>query len=317
MNKTLPTLLLIVLIPLTHLSHRYINKIEQKKLKIEEIKYNLPSPEITKVASLGYDSLISDLLWLQLIQYVGSSENPNIYLPELYSLINNIVTLEPKFEDAYVFGSHALSFNKDFDKASEILLKGIKENPDKWYLPYQLGFLYYIHKKNNILASKYLNIAGNMEGSPSNLKKLAAVLYTKSGSDIDIKISLWQEAYERSKKSGDKINQEKAFKNVVELTIERDLETIRKAISRYNEIKNKSNSTVVYPDNYNKKVKENTITSGAEESKMAMLTDLKQLVDTKLLAKFPFDPFNRPYLFDAESQTVTSFPLPWNSSASK
>jgi tetratricopeptide (TPR) repeat protein len=317
MNKTLPALLLVILIPLTHLSHRYINKIEQKKLKIEEVKYNLPSPEITKVASIGYDSLIADLLWLQLIQYVGGATDMRIYLPELYSLINNIVTLEPKFEDAYVFGTHALSFNKDFDRASEILLKGIKANPDKWYLPYQLGFLYYIHKKNNILASKYLNIAGDIEGSPTNLKKLAAVLYSKSGSDIDIKISLWQEAYERSKKSGDKINREKAFKNVVELTIERDLETIRKVISKYNELKSKSKSNVVYPDNYNKKEKENIITSGSEESGLSMLTDLKQLVEAKLLTKVPFDPFNRPYLFDAESQTVTSFPLPWSSSVSK
>lgn len=310
MNKIIPALILTLLIPITHLTHRYINNIQKTKLKVEEYKYNLPSPEITKVASIGYDSFVADLLWLQLIQYIGGTSDVNIYLPETYSLIKNIVVLEPKFEDAYIFGSHALSFNKEFDKASEILEKGIKENPDKWYLPYQLGFLYYIHKKNNLLASKYLDIASNIEGSPSNLKKLAADLYTRSGSDIDIKISLWQSVYDRSKKSGDKINQEKAFKKVVELTIERDLETLRKAILKYNELKNKSKSTIVYPDKI-KKDNELSITSGSDESQMNTLTDLKQLVDAKLINKVPFDPFNRPYLFDYQSQTVTSFPLPW------
>lgn len=312
MNKIIPALILTLLVPATHLTHRYINNIQKTKLKVEEYKYNLPSPEITKVASIGYDSFVADLLWLQLIQYIGGASDVNTYLPETYSLIKNIVVLEPKFEDAYIFGSHALSFNKEFDKASEILEKGIKENPDKWYLPYQLGFLYYIHKKNNLLASKYLDIASNIEGSPSNLKKLAADLYTRSGSEIDIKISLWQSVYDRSKKSGDKINQEKAFKKVVELTIERDLETLRKAILKYNELKNKSKSTIVYPDNI-KKDNELSITSGSDESQMNTLTDLKQLVDAKLISKVPFDPFNRPYLFDYQSQTVTSFPLPWKS----
>lgn len=312
MNKIIPALILTLLIPVTHLTHKYINNIQKTELKVEEYKYNLPSPEITKVASIGYDSFVADLLWLQLIQYVGGANNISSYLPETYSLINNIVTLEPKFEDAYIFGSHALSFNREFDKATEILEKGLKENPDKWYLPYQLGFLYYIDKKNNLLASKYLDIASNIEGSPSNLKKLAADLYTRSGSDIDIKISLWQSVYDRSKKSGDKINQEKAFKKVVELTIERDLETLRKVILKYNELKNKLKSTIVYPDNI-KKDNELSITSGSDESQMNTLTDLKQLVDAKLINKVPFDPFNRPYLFDYQSQTVTSFPLPWTS----
>ena len=120
MVKIVASALLAILIPIMHFSHLYLNEKFTKRFEIEERKFNLPSPEITKTAALGYDNLIADLLWLQFIQYVGGVEVK--YLPEMSSLLNNIVALDPKFVKAYVFGAHCLSDNHEFGSAFDLEL---------------------------------------------------------------------------------------------------------------------------------------------------------------------------------------------------
>lgn len=310
MSKLIIIILLAILIPCTHISHMFLNNLySNSNIQIED-KFNLPSPEITKIASIGYDSLVADLLWLQLIQYFGNTGNVSNLLPELYSLINNIITLDPYFTDAYIFGAYALVENKEFDRAANILERGLKSNPEEWYLPYQLGFLYYIYMKNKLAAARWLSKAGDVKDAPVFLKKLAATLYTDAASDIEIKTQLWQSVYDKAKQEGDQVNQEKAYKKLVELKIEKDLETIRKAIKNYQE-KAKQSDNTVYPDLLSDDSIKEKKPPEIKASPLPVLTEIRTLVDMGFIDKFPLDPFNRPYIFNESTQEVDALPLPW------
>lgn len=306
MNKAGLVILLAILAPLTHFAHVFANESYKKQNIKAEIKYNLPSADVLKSSVLGYDHFIADLLWLQLIQYIGSSNDISTILPETFSLIDSITTLDPNFTDAYIFGAYALTDNKEFDKAVTILEKGIKNNPKEWYLPYQIGFLYYINKKNKLAAARYLDKAGSVEGAPAAPKRLAAMLYSDNSNDLDIKIGLWQSVYEKADKEKDKVNKEKAYKKLVEFKIEKDLQSLNEMVSSYN-----AKITPTQPstnDNYKKG--ETNLTAGEVESS-GKLKEFKQLIDKGYLKAMPMDPLGRPYMFNPDNQEITSFPLPW------
>jgi len=288
MNKLLNLALSLLFIPITHYSHLFlIDYYDSQKYSIEQV-FNLPSPELTKIASVGFDSLMADILWLRFIQYYGSTTDIDKLLPELYSLVNNIVTLDPKFIDAYIISSYALSDNKEFDKAVDILEKGIKANPEEWFLPYQLGFTYYIYKKNRLAGARYLRMASDNPNAPLSIKPIAAMMYESINNlnDYDLLLELWKQSYNKAKDSGDTSTMERAYKKIVEITIKRDIYNLNQAIEDY------------------KKLQES-------DKNIPFLSSLQDLKEVGIISNIPLDPFNRPYILNIETLKVESNPLPW------
>jgi len=57
-------------------------------------------------------------------------------------LIDVITELDPQFSFAYLFG--ALIISEDlgaFNEGIEVLKRGMYNNPDDWWLPFEIGFL--------------------------------------------------------------------------------------------------------------------------------------------------------------------------------
>lgn len=306
MTKLVCFALLCVLLPITHISHIFLIQ-ENSKVPIEKIKFNLPSPEITKISSFGYTNLIADIIWLEFVQYMGGLGRGEVkYLPEISSLLDTTTTLDPHFIDAYEVGAYALADNDEFDKSIMLLNKGSKNVSDEWFFDYQAGFMYYIYKKNKQQAVKYFERSMKVKNSPAILPKLVVLLKSELNSDdYDIQIELWKTIYAKSKEHDDKRNMERASKKIIEITIKKDLKYLQSIIDKYNS-ENENSNDIVYPDD-NKQKKEKKV---SEEVKKP-IKELKDLIDLKLVDKLPFDPFKRPYLFDAETQQVASFDLPW------
>ncbi len=310
MNKIITLGLLAILIPATHISHLFLNSIYNNNPVKTDMVFNLPDPEIMKVAAIGYDNFLADMLWLQLLQYTGDGMTMKLH-PETYSLVNTITTLDPYFKDAYIYGAYYLTDNKELGRAISILDRGNKYNPNEWYIPYEAGFLYYINgKKNKVAAARYLNKAGDIPGSPPINKQLAALLLSDTATDLEIKINLWQQVYDRAKKSGDKPDMERAYKKLVEFKVEADIENIKRAIKKYNDKYKAQKSQETNVDD-TISTKQPHITADTTPAKS--LRELKTLVDQGYLKKLPIDPFARPYMFDEKTQEVRSFPFPWES----
>ncbi len=124
----------------------------------------LPRLELVKVASAGYYELFTDFYWLKAIQYFGDKMNyEHMRLRHLYPLLNLITDISPLFEYAYRFGGVTISLlDSNGDLAENILIKGIRNTPDSWRVPYLLGYVEYYVQNNPRLASVYYRLAGTV-----------------------------------------------------------------------------------------------------------------------------------------------------------
>src|SRR6185295_8704581 len=90
----------------------------------------LPKGGILKVAVLGYRQLAADLLWLQVVQHIGSRrQTPENYL-WIYHATDTLTDLDPKFAYAYQAVGSVLGVWGNLPRESVALLqKGLAHNP--------------------------------------------------------------------------------------------------------------------------------------------------------------------------------------------
>lgn len=166
----------------------------------EQEELLLSSPSAVQKISLGYDSLLADIYWTRAVQYYGSrvgTDHPNFDL--LWPLLNITTTLDPKLVVAYHFGAvflseQVLGANRT-DLAIKLVQRGIKANPDNWYLCGDLGFLYYWRMKDYPDAVDAYLEGSKIPGAPPWMKLMAARVSAMGGS-IETSRMIWSQIYE-------------------------------------------------------------------------------------------------------------------------
>src|SRR3989454_3389627 len=104
----------------------------------------LPSGKYLKVAALGFDGLLADLLYLWSIQFYGSYDIKDryTYLERIYDQV--ITELDPHYLDPYLVGALIMTAEaRNPEMALKLLDKGVRANPDQWIMPFEAGFLCY------------------------------------------------------------------------------------------------------------------------------------------------------------------------------
>lgn len=312
-------LLLIMLTTGTHSCHKYLNILSDSKSKIE-YETLLLSPDVLKVMTLGYDSLLADYFWLVTIQYYGGKVIKDAPMPQLYALCDIIITLDPKFLFAYIFAGYILTDWDNPTKAIQILEKGFNANPTQWELPYQMGYISYLYLKNYKQAAHYFEIAASLPEAPNLPARLAAMLYTKVGERKIAKL-LWETALANAP---DTHTREKIKKHIVELQIEDDLDTIKQAIVNYKIKKQQIAMQQILktlpgpsptPKTGIKQPKPQNSPSPSPPlpipSVAAYPEELDELVKLGLLKQIPQDPLGRDYVYDQFTGEIHNQPLPW------
>jgi hypothetical protein len=143
---------------------------------------HLPKGEYLKVAALGYDQLLADLLWLRVIQIVGEHTVTETAYDWVYHALDVMTTLDPKFVVAYQMAGVTLStLANQPEKANALLLKGAKENPDIWQLPFYIGFNYFFYLNDYKSAAEQMARAAQIPGRPDFLPSLATRLFVQAG----------------------------------------------------------------------------------------------------------------------------------------
>ena len=103
--------------------------------------------------SFGSEGLVADWYWMRALQYMGKKivENPQgvniedlkVLNPRLlYPMLDNAVTLDPRYMPVYSYGASVLP-EIDPQAAIKLLEKGIEHNPDEWKLYHYLGYIYW------------------------------------------------------------------------------------------------------------------------------------------------------------------------------
>jgi tetratricopeptide (TPR) repeat protein len=240
--------------------------------KLQRFMY-LPRGEYLRVAVLGYEQVVADLLWIQAIQAMGEPTVTEEAGRWLYRALDVITTLDPRFVRVYEAGGIALvTLVVLAEESNRILEKGIRYNPDYWALPDLLGFNYYFELHDDAKAADSLARASQLPGAPGYLAPLAVRLYA-SAREPQVAIDLLARMYEQTSDENVKLILERRLKEVV---VERDLQLLEEAISRYRKLHKRA------PER------------------------LEDLVGPGLLRALPREPFGGRYLYDPQTQTVGS-----------
>jgi len=154
-------LLILALLGTTlHSAHRHTDAWAPVSQVTDEVLY-LPSGRFLKLASLGYESLIADLLWLRATAMFGerydSSGDWHLWL---YHMINLSTDLDPKFRAAYKYGGTMLRIDgRLVDQSNLIFQKGSEALPDEWYFPFAIAMNYFLYNEDRRLAALYMEQA--------------------------------------------------------------------------------------------------------------------------------------------------------------
>jgi hypothetical protein len=160
----------------------------------------LRSASAVRRMSFGYDALAADFYWTRAVQYYGSHAGiPGAKFEELWPLLDIATTLDPKLIVAYRFGAVFLSEPPPTgadrtDLAVELVQRGMTENPQNWFLPSDLGFLYYWRLKDYGAASEAYLEGSKIPGAPSWMRIMAALVAQKGGS-LETSRMIWTEIY--------------------------------------------------------------------------------------------------------------------------
>jgi hypothetical protein len=113
--------------------------------------YALPAPKHVIALSLGYRAALADLIWANLLVSYGLHFQEKRSIEFVGNYLDTINALDPKFEPPYRFADTLLTLQpkppppENFEKAREILLRGMRELPTSAELHSTAGqFLAYI-----------------------------------------------------------------------------------------------------------------------------------------------------------------------------
>jgi len=170
------------LAPLLASAHRHTDAWAPRTSAAQEIKF-LPTGDFLKASSLGYASLLADLFWIRATMLFGERHGATDkdWYAWLYHMVDITTDLDPDFRAAYKYGGTMLRVDGVFvDQSSLIFQKGMKHRPDEWYFPFGIAMNYFVHRKDNRIAARYMEIASRTEGAPFYLRNLAASLLSES-----------------------------------------------------------------------------------------------------------------------------------------
>jgi len=155
-----------------------------------------PSGDFLRQATLGFHAPAADYVWLQATQYYGGYHRGEHDLRYFDHLVDAVATLDPGFVEAYHFASlvHCIDHG-DFDRALNVLQRGILANPSNWRLHFDMGFVNYVFKRDFAVASQWFATAAEMDGSTDFCRRFAAFASRRAG-DLEGSLLLWDNLYQ-------------------------------------------------------------------------------------------------------------------------
>lgn len=137
-----------------------------------EAEANLHASTI-KASTLGFDYLVSDLIWIGLLQDASHETFKGPGLCWEYVQLDTVSRLDPMFQGTYYFGSSFLSvFRRDAAGAERLLTRFTQKYPMSWRAHYLLGAHQHLELHQEKEAAEQMLLAAKLEGAPEWLSSL-------------------------------------------------------------------------------------------------------------------------------------------------
>jgi hypothetical protein len=251
---------------------------------LREVLY-IPSPQVVKRLSLGYNGLLADIYWTRVVQYFGGKHHERSTEYKLLApLLDITTTLDPQLLPAYEFGAIFLSQDPpqgagEPDAAVALVRRGIRANPGSWRLYYNLGYIHYIERKDYKAAAQAFEQGSRIPGARPWMKIMAAIM-AQHGGEIATSRYLWEHIYESTT---DKNIRENAVRHLAALKVDEEVDYLEALVRQYRE------NTGNLPASW------------------------FQMISTGYLTRLPVDPLGNPYKLTpdgrVEVQDVDSLPF--------
>lgn len=156
-----------------------LNSLKGPDLESLQVSYQAGS---LKKMAFGFDSFLSSLLWLRLLQEAKTTAMTNGAISWEASEVDAITTLDPNFESAYSFGSLYVSFfRRDKEGGKRILEKWVNHSPIYWKPHHLLGMHYFLELKDYASAAPHIIKASQLPGAPVYISSLGVGLLGQAG----------------------------------------------------------------------------------------------------------------------------------------
>ena len=203
--------------------------------------------DVARPLSFGFASLVADLAFVEAIQVHGargarrdnrSEQQLSAADRALTRLLRYAVEMDPKYRLAYRFAGMAL-IRETFEgrafnvlAAEQILQQGVRERPDDWQIPFNLGFIqsYYLGHMADAAAS--LALAARSPNAPGYLSFLSTRLAADAG-NLGVARAMAEEMVERASEDS---TREEWQARLRDIEMEERARKIERAMARYREV---------------------------------------------------------------------------------
>jgi hypothetical protein len=224
----LPALLSLALASLVGGSLLNLSLAERRESRPYDVLH-VPNGAAARIVALGHRTFLSDLYWLQTVQYIGEPKADQRGWDKLYPLVDLVTDLDPRHGYAYQTAGVVLSAAGRLAQSNQILEKGMVKGPPLWTLPYYLSFNHWFYMGDYAAGAEYARVAAKRPGASVNVARLALSLSSKSGSPEDA-IAMIQEMRANVK---DEVSASALDEQLKLAIVERDAQALERAIARF------------------------------------------------------------------------------------
>jgi tetratricopeptide (TPR) repeat protein len=203
------------------------------------------APEAARRLTPGFGGLAADWYWLTALQYVGRKIQEQAHTSRLgfeqavqldrikavdagtlVRLFDMITTLDPRFTGVYEFAAVVLPV-VDVQAAIKVLEKGIRANPEEWYLHQQLAYIYW-QRGDNLAAADAFRRGARM--TKARWMEHMADRMEAKGDDPDVARAMYARMYEQAQ---DEQVKQWAQRRLMEIRSLQERSVIRRALASF------------------------------------------------------------------------------------
>ena len=182
--------------------------------------------------AFGFRNVLADIAWLQAVQVAGNLKLTPTEYDRLYTLLNIEADFDPKFEIPYLLGGLVLGESTPHArKALHVLGRGKEQYPADWRFPFYMGFTHYFSLGEVIAGGRAMAEAARLPGSPAYLPGLASRMLSEAR-EPEVALALLAPIV---RQESDPARRAVLERRIREVTVERDLQTLERAVEKYRE----------------------------------------------------------------------------------